>query len=109
MTTVLAYITTPNREEALRIGRALVENRLAACINVLDGMQSIYRWEGRVEEGKECVLLVKTRQDQADHVISKVKEMHSYSCPCMVFWPLTTGNQDYLDWIEKESGPSGIK
>ena len=106
MTAIFAYITTPNREEALRIGRALVEGRLAACINVLDGMQSIYRWEGRVEETHECVLLVKTRKEQSDQVIRKVKEMHSYSCPCVVFWPLTGGNPDYLSWIEKESEPA---
>jgi periplasmic divalent cation tolerance protein len=103
MAAVLAYVTAPDREEALRIGRALVEERLAACINVLDGMRSIYRWEGRIEEAQEAVLLIKTEESRTQAVIAKVKELHGYDCPCVVFWPLSGGNPDYLGWIARES------
>ena len=106
MSAVLAYITTPDRQQALRIGRALVEARLAACVNVLDGMHSIYRWEGRIEEADECVLLAKTRSDLAEELVTMVKGLHSYACPCIVFWPLTGGHAAYLDWIEKETDPA---
>lgn len=103
MSAVFAYVTTKDREEALRIGKALVESRLAACANILDGMRSVYRWEGKVEEASETVLLVKTDGSRTQAVIDKVKEMHSYDCPCVAVWPLTGGNPDYLDWIRKES------
>jgi periplasmic divalent cation tolerance protein len=106
MKLALAYITTSNREEALKIGRTLVENRLAACINVLEGMQSIYRWEGRIEEAHECVLIAKTQESLKEQLIAKVVELHSYSCPCVIFCPIEGGNQEYLDWIKKESSPS---
>jgi periplasmic divalent cation tolerance protein len=103
MSALFAYVTAKDRDEALRIGKALVEERLAACVNVLDGMRSIYRWEGRVEEASEAVLIVKTASDRAQAVIDRVKELHSYDCPCVVFWPLSGGNPEYLDWIRKES------
>lgn len=103
MSVVFAYVTTRDQEEALRIGRALVECRLAACVNILDGMRSIYRWEGRVEEASETVLLVKTDAARTQAVIDKVKAMHSYACPCVAVWPLSGGNPDYLEWISKES------
>ena len=106
MSAVLMYATTPSREEALRIGRSLVENRLAACINVLDGMESVYWWEGRVEKARECVLIVKTREDQAAEAASRVRSLHPYACPCLVYWPITGGNADFLAWIERESDPA---
>jgi periplasmic divalent cation tolerance protein len=103
MTALFAYVTARDRDEALRIGKSLVEERLAACVNVLDGMRSIFRWEGRVEEASEAVLLVKTSADRSQAVLDRVKELHSYDCPCVVFWPLSGGNPDYLDWIRRES------
>jgi periplasmic divalent cation tolerance protein len=66
-------------------------------------MRSIFRWEGRVEEASEAVLLVKTSADRSQAVLDRVKELHSYDCPCVVFWPLSGGNPDYLDWIRRES------
>lgn len=103
MSAIFAYVTTRDKDEALRIGKALVEARLAACVNVLDGMQSVYRWEGKVEEASETVLLIKTEASRGEAVIAKVKEMHSYACPCVALWPLSGGNPDYLDWIRRES------
>lgn len=103
MSAIFAYVTTRDREEALRIGRALVEGHVAACVNVLNGMTSVYRWEGRLEEATEAVLLVKTEEDRIPDLISRVKELHSYSIPCVAVWPITDGNPDYLSWIHEES------
>lgn len=103
MSAVFAYVTTKDREEARRIGLALVEARLAACVNIQDGMESIYRWEGKVEEARETILLVKTDSSRAEAVTAMVKALHSYTTPCIAIWPLTGGNPDYLEWIGKES------
>lgn len=97
------YITCADRAEADKIGRALVEARLAACINIIDGMNSIYWWEGKIGEGKETVLIAKTKEALVSKLIEKVKSLHSYSCPCIVTLPIADGNPDFLEWIEKET------
>lgn len=99
----VVYITAANRNEALAIGRTLVAERLVACANVLDGMTSVYRWEGELSEDREAVLIAKTRQELADRVVTRVRELHSYKCPCVVSWPITAGNPDYLAWIGIET------
>jgi periplasmic divalent cation tolerance protein len=103
MGAIFAYVTTKDQDEARRIGGALLRDRLAACINILPGMESSYWWEGKLENASECVLLIKSDASRADAIVGKVKELHSYSCPCVAIWPMTGGNPDYLDWIEKES------
>ena len=103
MGAIFAYVTAKDKEEARRIGMALLEERLAACINVMPGMESTYWWEGRLEEAQECVLLVKSDASRSEAIVRRVRELHSYSCPCVAIWPLTDGNPDYLDWIRKES------
>lgn len=99
----IVYITAANKDEALRLARTLVEERLAACGNVLDGMTSVYRWRGAIETANEAVLLVKTRTELVPRVIARVREMHSYEVPCAVSWSITSGNPDYLDWIAAET------
>ena len=99
----LIYVTTRDKEEAKKIGRALVEARLAACVNIMDKMNSIYWWEGKVNEDNEAVLIAKTKESLVPELIEKVKSMHSYKCPCIVSLPLLEGNKDYLEWIEKET------
>ncbi len=103
MTLTMIYITTGSKEEASKIGRAVVEDRLAACANVLPGITSMYWWEGAVQENGEVALLLKTRQDLVDQVIAKVKQLHSYDCPCVISLPITGGNREYLDWIAGET------
>ena len=100
---ISAYITAKDRDEAERIGRALLEARLVACINLLEGIRSLYWWEGRIEESSECVLIAKSLASHQDGIIAKVKELHGYRVPCIVFWPLIGGNPDFLDWIGKET------
>ncbi|PJZ68069.1 divalent-cation tolerance protein CutA [Leptospira perolatii] len=99
------YITTKNEEEALRIGEALVKERLAACANILPKIKSIYHWQGNLEKDDEAVLLLKTREDLAENIISRVKELHSYTIPCAVSWQISEANQDYLKWIQQETLP----
>ena len=96
------YITTGDEDEARRIGRVLVEERLAACVNILP-IKSIYRWEENIEEENEVAMFVKTRAELADQVIERVKELHSYEVPCIVSLPIAKGNPDYLKWIEEST------
>lgn len=96
---VFAYITAGSPEEARRIGRALVEERLAACANILDGMTSIYRWQGAVEEAAESVLIAKTQAVLFDRLAARVRELHSYDVPCVVELKVGRGNPAYLDWL----------
>ena len=99
------YMTTPDREVARRIGRTLVEERLAACVNVLDGMESIYWWEGALEEAREAVLIAKTRGDLLEALTARVKALHPYTCPCVVALPIVGGHAAYLDWLVAETRP----
>ncbi|WP_353859183.1 divalent-cation tolerance protein CutA [Azospirillum formosense] len=96
---VFAYITAGSRDEARRIGRALVEERLAACANIFDGMTSIYRWQDAIEEAGETVLIAKTRAELFEPLAARVRELHSYEVPCVVELTVGRGNPGYLDWL----------
>ncbi len=96
------YITTGSEDEARRIGRTLVEEKLAACVNIFP-IESIYRWQGNIEEEGEVAMFVKTRGELVDQVIDRVKELHSYEVPCIVSLPIAKGNPDYLKWIEEST------
>jgi len=96
------YITTGDEDEARRIARVLVEERLAACANMLP-IKSVYWWEGGIEEEGEVALLVKTKAELADEVIARVKELHSYEVPCVVSFPIEKGYAEYLRWIDEST------
>ncbi|NUB25487.1 divalent-cation tolerance protein CutA [Azospirillum brasilense] len=100
---VFAYITAGSRDEARRIGRMLVEERLAACANIFDGMTSIYRWQDAIEEATETVLIAKTRAELFDRLAARVRELHSYEVPCVVELRVGRGNPAYLDWLRDET------
>ena len=97
------YITAPDRDVALRIARTLVEEKLAACANILGPMTSVYRWEGRVMEEGEVALITKTSGRRLAELMARAKAIHPYQVPCIVAWPIETGHQPYLDWIETET------
>ncbi len=99
----LIYITVPNKEEAKDIGKALVEEKLAAGVNIVDNITSFYWWDGKVNENGELVLFVQTKESLVDSLIERVKELHSHECPCVVSLPIEKGNVDFLNWIEKET------
>ena len=97
-----AYMTAGSKEEARKIGQALVVARLAACVNILDNMNSFYMWQGELQDDTEVVLIAKTTEDRLPALIEKVKSLHSYDCPCIVSLPVSGGNQAFLDWIAVE-------
>ena len=102
----LIYITAGDAEEARRIGKALVEARLAACVNLIEGMKAIYWWEGAVQEDAEVVMIAKTRAALVEPLTAKVREVHSDDCPCVVAVPIAGGNPAFLEWIAQETrGP----
>ena len=104
---VFVYTTWPTTVEAETAGRALVERRLAACVNILPGMISLYRWEGEVERGEEAVMIVKTRASLADAVSDAVKELHTYDTPAILVLPLESVEKTYLAWLLAETDDSG--
>jgi periplasmic divalent cation tolerance protein len=100
---VFVYTTYPSVVEAERAGRALVERRLAACVNILPGMISYYWWQGAVERGEEVTMIIKTRANLAEKVRGAVKEMHSYATPAILVIPIETVDPDYHAWIVAET------
>jgi periplasmic divalent cation tolerance protein len=100
---VLVYTTYPSVVEAERAGRAIVERRLAACVNILPGMVSHYWWQGALERGEEAVMIAKTRASLADKVRAAVKAGHSYTTPSILVLAVEGGDPDYLGWIMAET------
>jgi len=98
----VVFITAPDEEEASRIARTVVEERLAGCVNIVKGIRSIYSWEGKVEDEHEVLMVVKTRRDLFGMLEKRVKELHSYSVPEIISLPITEGSAEYLKWLEHE-------
>jgi len=103
---VFVYTTYPSTVEAEQAGRALVEQRLCACVNILPGMISHYRWQGALERGEEVVMIVKTRASLAEGVRAAVKTMHSYTTPAILVIPLESVDPAYLAWLLAETEPA---
>ncbi len=101
------YVTTESEAEALMIARAVVGERLAACANILPSITAVYHWDGKVNEGGEAALLLKTRRALYDRLEARIRELHSYDNPCIVLWPIDAGSRDYLNWIDAETGAPG--
>ena len=99
----IIYSTTSDVEEAKKIARILVEEKLVACVNIIPKIESIYRWQGKIEEDDECVLLAKTADKNIDKTIQKIKKLHSYDVPDIVAIPITHGFKEYLDWVKDET------
>jgi periplasmic divalent cation tolerance protein len=100
---IIVFITAPNEEEAVKISHALVGERLAACVNIVRSVRSIYRWQGRVEDEQEVLIIVKTRKSLFERLRECVKNLHSYSVPEIIGLPLTEGSKEYLDWLGQET------
>ncbi len=93
------YVTCPDEDTAARIGRLVVEEGLAACVNLLPGMRSIYRWQGRIEDAHETVLLVKTSAAMVAALTARIVALHPYAVPCVLRMPIAGGFAPYLEWL----------
>ena len=93
------YMTAGSLDEARSIGRDLVESGLAACVNIIGQVQSMYIWNGKVQDDTEAVLIAKTTSLRLPELIARVRALHSYDCPCIVSLPVCGGNPDFLDWV----------
>ena len=97
------YVTASSTEEAQMIAKTLVRERLVACANILGEIQSVYWWDGAVQNDDEVALILKTRKGLVSQVSQRIVALHSYECPCVVALDVSDGNQDYLKWIVKET------
>ena len=104
MSIVSVYAVFANADEAERIGRTVIEERLAACINILPPMRSIYRWQGPIETADEVAAIFKTSDCSVDALISRIAALHSYDVPCIVSWPVENVLGPYAAWVEDNSG-----
>jgi periplasmic divalent cation tolerance protein len=104
---IVVYVTVSSADEGARIARALVEERLAACVNRLPGVRSTYRWEGKLEESGEELLLIKTKNDLFTALEQRVCELHSYAVPELIAVPIVAGSAAYLQWLDEQVSPGG--
>lgn len=103
---IVVFTTAGSTEEARRIADALVERRQAACVNILKGVESIYRWKGKTEESQEWMLMIKTKAAAFQNVCKTIRELHSYELPECISMPITEGSAEYLKWIDESVGES---
>jgi periplasmic divalent cation tolerance protein len=104
MSVVSVYVIFGSAEEAERIGRTVIEERLAACINILGPVRSIYRWQGAIESSDEIAAILKTSHIEADALITRIAALHSYEVPCIATWPIDKILRSYADWVEDSVG-----
>jgi len=104
---LVVLLTGPDRDTMERLARTLVEERLAACVNLLDGLRSIYRWEGSVEQADEVLAIVKTTRDRLGALERRVRELHPYDVPEIIALPVEGGSEAYLDWVSESVRSSG--
>jgi len=102
------YFTAASRQAAMKIANVLVQERLAACANVVDGVTSIYRWDDALQEDQEAVVFAKTTAELAESAIQRVQELHEYDCPCVVAWDIASTSDAYEKWVRSETS-SGLQ
>ena len=104
MSVISVYAVFADADEAERIGRTIVEERLAACVNILGPIRSIYRWKDAVEKAEEVAAIFKTTDRQADALITRIAGLHSYDVPCIANWPIDKILAPYAEWVEESVG-----
>ncbi|MGH6888427.1 MAG: divalent-cation tolerance protein CutA [Rhizomicrobium sp.] len=100
---VFLYSTLPDPDSAERVARALIEAKLAACVNVFPPMNSFYCWEGKPESARETAMLIKTRRSLAERAMEAARPLHPYSIPCFLLLPIEGGNEEYLAWARTQT------
>ena len=101
---IMVFVAVGSKEEAKKIASALVENRLAACVQIIPSINSVYKWKGKICDEEELLLLIKSRLDLFDKIKAKVKELHSYEVAEIMAIPVIAGSEDFLSWIKDETG-----
>lgn len=104
MENIFVFITAPNEDEAVKISRAIIEARLAACVNIINNIRSIYSWQGKIEDEPEVLMIAKTQRSLFERLSEKVKELHGYSVPEIIAIPIAEGSQAYLNWLKEVTG-----
>ena len=99
----IVLVTASSEEEAKRIAQALVEKKLAACVNIVKDIKSIFRWKGKLSEEKELLLVIKTKSRQLKNIEAEVKKLHLYEVPEIIALPIISGSKDYLYWLDSET------
>ena len=99
---IVLFTTTSNSEEAHKIAKILLSQRKAACVNIVPGISSLFWWQDKLDSAQESLLIVKTKASLLDQIITLIRENHSYEVPEIIALPIIGGNQDYLEWIDKE-------
>lgn len=100
----IVFCTIDSAEAARSLARRLVEERLAACVNIIGNVTSVYKWEGRIEEDAELLLVIKTRDGRLRELMDRIGELHPYDVPEILSWPVQEGSRPYLDWVVAETG-----
>jgi periplasmic divalent cation tolerance protein len=104
MENIVVLMTASDEDEAATIARAVVDSGLAGCVNIVKGVRSIYRWKGKIEDEAEVLMIAKTTKDKFGALSKKVKEMHSYTVPEIIAFPIVEGSREYLDWLRDATG-----
>lgn len=100
----MVYSPVSGKEEAEKIAEIIISEHLAACANIADKVSSIYQWDGKVQRDTEALLILKTKESLLEKLENKIKELHSYECPCIASLPVYRVNEEYAKWVEKETG-----
>lgn len=98
---IQVFTTTANKKSAQKIAKILVEKKLAACVQILGPIESVYQWKGKIEKAKEFLLLIKSNQSKAKKIIDEIKSVHDYEVPEIIVLPIASGNPDYLRWVDE--------
>ena len=98
---IIILITAKDKKEADKIAKALIKNKLAACVNIIGSLRSIFRWQGKIDQAKEALLIVKSKKEKFDRIVKLVKSAHSYAVPEIIAMPIVSGFKPYLDWIDE--------
>jgi periplasmic divalent cation tolerance protein len=101
---LVVLITAPKEDEAAKIAQALVGERLAGCVNIVKNIRSVYRWQDKIEDDAEVLMIAKTQKHLFESVVEKVRELHSYEVPEIIALPIVEGSEDYLSWLQNVTG-----
>ena len=100
----LVYVTTSSKEESLNISKMIIKEKLAACANIIDKVHSIFNWDDTIQESDESIVIFKSHLKIIDSLIKRIKSLHSYDCPCISVVSIESGNKEFFEWIDRQTG-----